>query len=72
MADHEAPAAPAASSQQQVSSDDAASSVVKKGNDECLTMEEVASAWMESISKFDSASAKAMYSLQLCTKCRSH
>ena len=60
MADHEAPAAPAASSQQQVSSDDAATSVVKKGNDECLTMEEVASAWMESISKFDSASAKAM------------
>ena len=55
-ADHEAPAQ---SSQQQVS-DDAASGVVKKGDDECLTMEEVAGAWMESISKIDSASAKAM------------
>lgn len=55
-ADHEAPSQ---SSQQQVS-DDATSSVVKKGDDECLTMQEVADAWMESISQVDSASAKAM------------
>ena len=46
-------------SEQQVS-DDATSSVAKKGDDECLTMEQVAGAWMDSISKIDKASAKAM------------
>ena len=32
----------------------------KKGDDECLTMDEVASAWMEAISKINKASARAM------------
>ena len=32
----------------------------KKGDDECLTMDEVASAWMEAVSKINKASARAM------------
>jgi hypothetical protein len=32
----------------------------KKGDDECLTMDEVASAWMETVSKINKAHARAM------------
>ena len=35
-------------------------SVGAKGEDECLTMEEVAAAWMEAVSKINKASARAM------------
>jgi hypothetical protein len=39
---------------------EATTSVIKKGDDECLNMEQVAEAWMGGISKYDKANAKAM------------